>query len=285
MRCSQHEAGVLWPPTNNGTALQAERPHEPRGARSEKPRGRADTARKLRGRKRGGVGWEWSQEQHPGASRSPPPSRPPVAGPGSLRFAPRSETRGNRLLIAEVGGKGSGRVSPGQNGSVGSGGRLPRLLRSSSASGGRRAAPPPHPGGREAARRPGQPRAHAASGRPGRGLGGRRAEPGGERGAPGARRGHFASAYPPTRHPPSPPPFPSPRGFSGLKSDGDAELWSGICPLDGAGPDQGERLGAAVRGRPSQVPAAPGGAQRALPRSRDGAGSEPRVGTGGWRVS
>lgn len=29
----------------------------------------------------------------------------------------------------------------------------------------------------------------------------------------------------------------------GLKAVGDAELWSGIRPVDGAGPDQGERPG------------------------------------------
>lgn len=103
--------------------------------------------------------------------------------PGSPSWAPgrrpRIEQRGNLLLIAEVRGKGSNGVSPGQNGSVGSGGRLPRLLRPPLLLG-RRAAPahpppppPAPPGRREAARRPGQPRAHAASGRPGGGLAGR----------------------------------------------------------------------------------------------------------------
>lgn len=99
-----------------------------------------------------------------------------------------------------------------------------------------RAAPPAQAGVREAARRPGQPRAHAAGGRPGTGLGARRGA-----GAPGARRRQFTSSDPPA--PPSLPLSPSPRGFLGLKTIGDAELWSGIRPVDGAGSDQGERPG------------------------------------------
>lgn len=66
-----------------------------------------------------------------------------------------------------------------------------------------RAAPPAQAGVRKAARRPGQPRAHAAGGRPGTGLGARRGA-----GAPGARRRQFTSSDPQPRRP---FPFPPPR--------------------------------------------------------------------------
>lgn len=129
-----------------------------------------------------------------------------AAGPGSPSFAPRNETRGNRLLIAEVGGKGSGRVSPGQNGSVGSSGRLPRLLRSSSAAGGQ----PPHPtpvSGRRLGGR-GSPERMQQAGGPAQGS-----EPGGERGPPGPAAATSLVRIPPPRRP---FPFSPPReGFWG----------------------------------------------------------------------
>lgn len=91
-------------------------------------------------------------------------------------------------------------------------------------------------------------------------------------GAPGGRRRHFAPSDPPA--PPALPGFPSPRGFLGLKAVGDAELWSGIRPVDGAGPDQGERREeGAVQGLPSQARAIPGDTGRFAPLLGHGAGT------------
>lgn len=164
--------------------------------------------------------------------------------PGSPSWAPgrrpRIEQRGNLLLIAEVRGKGSNGVSPGQNGSVGSGGRLPRLLRPPLLLG-RRAAPahppppppaPPRPqGGGEA---PGAAPS-ACSKRAARRRAGWAAaagsQPGGERGR-GRPQGPRAARL---LHPP-----PSPRGVPRIKAGGDAELWSGTRPVHGAGAQRGE---------------------------------------------
>lgn len=154
-----------------------------------------------RSREEGGI-----LKERGAAPRGPSPARW-AAGPESPGLVPCSETRGNRLLIAEVGGKGSGRVSPGQNGSVGSSGRLPRLLRSSSAAGGQ----PPHPtavAGRRLGGR-GSPERMQQAGGPGQGS-----EPGGERGPPGpAAATTSLLRIPQPRHP---FPFSPPReGFWG----------------------------------------------------------------------
>lgn len=199
----------------------------PRGQWGEKAQGRADIGRKEgrwggtgAGRKPGPTR---SEGRHPGTRRSGGAGAgggsrawggAGAASPRSQRFAPRSETRGNRLLIAEVGGKGSG-SQPGsewQRGKRRPPPPPPPLLLSRGRAG---CGQPPHPtpvAGRRRGGR-GSPERMQQAGGPAEGSAAAARSPAGSGGPPGPRRGHFAATLPP--HPPT---LPLPARVIGVKS-------------------------------------------------------------------
>lgn len=259
VRCSQRKTRVP-PPTAPGERLgrqdTGENRQEEEAARKEGRWGGRGAGRKVGSLRREG--------RHPGPLACPVGGRPRVA-------ALRPPQRDARKSPLDCGSRREG-LRESQPGSEWQRGKRrpppppPPLLLSRG-----RAAPPAHGGVREAARRPGQPRAHAAAGRPGTGLGARRGA-----GAPGARRRHFGSPHP---SPAVPSSFPLPARVFGVKNCRRcwAMAWDSPCARRWPWPRWAGGRREAVQGRPSQVAGEPGGRGWGLsPGQRPVSESSPR---------
>lgn len=300
--CSRHEAGVLPRPTKNGTSWGTEGLPTPAGARGERPRRRVDIGRKRRGKKGGGVGEEPGGRWDPRGAKSGtsgPAARclPPVGGGRSLVAGLRPPQRDARKSPLNCGSRREGlrQSQPGSEWQRGKGRPPPPpppLLLSRGRAGGRRAAPHPTPvSGRRRGGR-GSPERMQQAGGPAEGSAAAARSPAGSGGPPGPAAATSLLLPPPPHPAPTPaaslPLFPSPRGFSELKTVGDAELWSGIRPVGGAGPDQGELLGGGAGSPLSGPSGAQGDTGGFVPhRHSNEAGTAlegwAQGGSGGWR--